>query len=487
MNLTHTFPYNKKWIRAGLLIGLSLVIVLLTNRSAHAVKFWDQETIPAGVVVDDDVIMNHDWIIVDGVVDGDLITMGDRVIINGTINGSVMSFASLLEINGTVKGSIYTMSNSIILRSGSRIGRNVYAFTSNFKTETGSKIKRGLLIGGYQAILSGEVERDAALAISAFDMDGKVGGDLEIDISEPSNEIPPIFFFYRPLKIDISEPSNETPPIFFFYRPAGISTMLTPGMNISPEAEIGGKLTFRSEYDYSENILTTPGGGINHEMPPIEAPPPSQQEDKRVFLSHAWYFSQIRLLVILLILGYLAVRFIPSQFEQARDQLRDSPLAAARWGVVAFFGGYIGAFVTGILLVLLMILFGVVTLGGLVLSTFFVGFAGLWFLLTIFTFLILYGGRLTVAHAAGKIALERLAPQFADHSRWPVVTGVIIYVILSATPILGILINIISTVAGLGAIWLSVRNRGRQALIEILQPPSRQDIKPMGRPGDQRF
>jgi len=77
--------------------------------------------------------------------------------------------------------------------------------------------------------------------------------------------------------------------------------------------------------------------------------------------------------------------------------------------------------------------------------------------MAIFVLLISYGSKLVVAFWGGKWILSKLAPQAAESKIWPLVLGVVLYVLLRAIPVLGWVIGVIVTLLGLGAMWLVFR------------------------------
>jgi hypothetical protein len=113
--------------------------------------------------------------------------------------------------------------------------------------------------------------------------------------------------------------------------------------------------------------------------------------------------------------------------------------------------------VLAVLIIILGILFGVVTLGELARAIFGVGFSGLTLALTLLWLCSAYGSKLIVAYLAGKLVLGRIAPQSGDRAIWPLLLGVVLYVLLRSIPVLGWLVGLLATLVGLGAMWLLFR------------------------------
>jgi hypothetical protein len=91
---------------------------------------------------------------------------------------------------------------------------------------------------------------------------------------------------------------------------------------------------------------------------------------------------------------------------------------------------------------------------------------------SIFWLSITFFSKIVVVFFFGKLLFISLLPKAADKRVWPLVTGVVIYSLLVSIPYLGLLITIIVTLVGLGAIWmvLSPREHPRVEPEELPQP-----------------
>jgi len=134
------------------------------------------------------------------------------------------------------------------------------------------------------------------------------------------------------------------------------------------------------------------------------------------------------------------------------------PLPASGWGLVTVIGGYAGAAILAGLVLAAGIFFGILTLGGLGRTIFGVGFSSLGLAMAIFVLLISYGSKLVIAFWGGKWTLEKLFPQYAESKVWPLVLGVLIYVLIRAIPVLGWIFGVIVTLIGMGAMWLVIQD-----------------------------
>ena len=69
-----------------------------------------------------------------------------------------------------------------------------------------------------------------------------------------------------------------------------------------------------------------------------------------------------------------------------------------------------------------------------------------------------------VAYLVGYLILERIAPKVAAHKFWPLLLGLIIYVLLRSIPYFGWAVSLVVTLMGLGAVWLTYTSRLREPL-----------------------
>jgi hypothetical protein len=233
-----------------------------------------------------------------------------------------------------------------------------------------------------------------------------------------------------------------------------------PGLRVGPDAHIGGKLTYTSSVPQASAIEAEPSGGVVYQTPtPDEeevAPTPPARVSFGGNLLH-WFLTRVRDLVTLLVLGALTLWLLPGVFGKVVDKAQAQALPAAGWGLLAAIVGYVGAVLIAVALAIVGVLFGIITLGGLSNAVFGVGFSGLGVVVAVFTLLVSYGSKLVIAYLVSRIALGKIAPQWAGNRAVVLVMGVVAYVILRGIPFLGWVIGVVVTVVGLGAMWLAFR------------------------------
>ena len=91
--------------------------------------------------------------------------------------------------------------------------------------------------------------------------------------------------------------------------------------------------------------------------------------------------------------------------------------------------------------------------------------------------MIAYGSKLVVVYPVGRWILQRLQGESSVEltgwsQAWPLVLGVLLYVVVAGIPYLGFVVSVLVTLLGLGAMWLSLRGRTNKIAAPMLVPQS---------------
>ncbi len=426
------------------LILLPIFMVLMIGFGAavtvKAVEFDDDGIIEEGEVIDDDLFIANDTVEINGVINGDVFAGGNVVKVNGTVNGSLFVGAQTVQVNGIVTGSVYTGSSTMTLGDEAEVGRNMYFGGFNLTTAAGSYISRDLLVGGYQALLFGEVGRDVRAAVGALEINGIVGNDVFAEVGGTEGTQQPMYFT----------------------GPPGVETIVPSGIRVSEDAMIGGSLTYRSSENQASAIAITPPGGIEFEYDPRTSPEPDPEEIGRISstaLAASWLIKRLRTFVTLLLLGGFIVWQLPGLLRKVSEKAEQEPLPSLGWGLVSILVVYLGAFLAVGLIVAGAIFLGVITLGELAKVILMIGFSSLGLILAAFGLMVSYGSKIVVSYLVGSLLLKWLAPKYDGGLVWPLVLGLLLYTFLRAIPLgFGLLIGLVTTLVGIGAIWLVYRD-----------------------------
>ena len=415
--------------RVAVAIGVILVLAGLLAAPALAAEFrsGDVVTIPMGEVIDDDLFISAGTVVMDGAVNGDLWVSGTDVEINGAVDGSLFFAGQNLDVGGDVTGSLYAAGSTVSLGPEANVGRNVYFAGYALRMAPGSVVGRDVLATGNQAVIEGRVARNLNFAGNALEVRGQVGGDVNASVAEPgaAGFVPPF-----------TGPQAPRP--------------IPGGIRVSPEAEIGGTLTYRSPVEQSENIRSQPAGGVVFRP----AEPPERPLDPAV----RWVLGWLRLFVTLLALGALAIWGLGAPIGALADRVYRAAALSAGWGVLIILAGFAAAIVAFWLIVIAGGLLAAATLGGLAAAVL-VGAGSAWaFGLAIFTLAVIFGSRIVVSYLLGVLVLQRLAGRRDVLAIWLLVVGALIYSLLQSIPFIGGAVALAAVLVGFGAIYLVWRD-----------------------------
>ena len=110
-------------------------------------------------------------------------------------------------------------------------------------------------------------------------------------------------------------------------------------------------------------------------------------------------------------LAGLALWLLPKLLKNTADKAAEKMLPAAGSGFLALLAGYVGAFMAGVLILGVGILFMVITLGTLGRVVFGIGFSSLSLAFTVFLLLVNYGSKLVLAYLVGTRLLGHRLPR----------------------------------------------------------------------------
>jgi hypothetical protein len=453
---------KNSFLKRGWLIPLVLVLVLTLTMvsTVKAAEFIPEGTIPAGQTVDDDVFLSGQDVVMDGTVNGMLVAAGQTVTINGSvhgdallmgetvtvadgavIDGNLFTTAATVIINGKVNGSVFGGSAAAELKEKAAVGRNLFYGGYSLTSKAGSQVGMDLFTGVYQAILSGSVARDAKIGAAAIELNGSIGRNAVFNIGHDQDaRNPEAWFSFTPGK-------QYFPPAI----PAGI--------RIAGSARINGNLTFTSDTDQSSTFKPATSGTILYQAPvPQDAVRGRQTRFERGNVSMRGFslFSSAQRFITLLILGALTLWLLLKPFKKVIDAGFQKPLHAAGWGFVVISVAFLAMLIIPLVFVLMAILLGFLSLGGLLFAWLGVVGSALVLITLTFLFVVFTLSKVIALYMAGKWLTGHLFPKSADNIWIILVVGVSLYVLLTMIPVVGWLVGLAATLVGTGALWLAV-------------------------------
>jgi cytoskeletal protein CcmA (bactofilin family) len=444
-----------RWLMVACLL---LSALLISVQPAFATSIDDDGKISSTETIDDDVLLSAQTVSMDGTVNGIVFAFGNEITINGTINGDLIAAASTITISptarikgnvfaggqtiniqGAVEGSVLVGGTTLNLGYKATVNRNVYFGGYSFEAQSDTVINKDFNASVYQATLSGNIKGNANIDAGAIEIKGRIGGNANLKVEGPSNESTPFF------------PTFGVP----------IPPPLPSGLRISPDAQIGGQLTYTSPVEQTANIQSQPKGGTVFQTPaPEEGSSPKTPAPSITYRIPflGWLFEFLRKLITLLLLGALVIWLLPNLLQKAATFLRSKPLPSLGMGAASLVVGYGGAILVGILLLALSFLLSLMTLESLSRIVSSVGFSSLGVLVVFLWLLVSFGSKLVVSYLIGDLLIEKLAPSANNRKVWVLLSGVLLYTLIASLPIFGWLIVFLATLFGLGALWFLGRS-----------------------------
>jgi len=444
--------YGRKLL---IIVGLTLLISMLAVPGVQAFegRGGDVVVIEADEVIEDDLYVGAGEFRLDGTVKGDLFVVGGTLTINGVVEGDLVAAGQSVIVNGTVADDARIAGYALIVEG--QVADDLIAAGFSLGNQSDSNVGGDLLYGGYQALLAGTIGGDVEIGGGAVEIAGAIEGDAKVDVggTDPDEGMPPGFPFM---------PTLPTVPSV----PAG-------GLTVRDSASIGGDL------DYTANVRAdVPDGVVAGETAFTQYVETKAEKEREVrkpsamFLVGRWFLRQFRRLLTFLLIGVAMMWLVPDWTREIAKNVEIQPLPSLGWGAVAIvaFGAVMFALV--IATILLAVIFGVVTLGELAGR-----FAVLGGLLTggmgfSFSLLWRYVTTIVISLLVGQLFLRLFKSPAEDHRWWPMLLGVVVFIAITAVPVLGWLAKLGTVLLGLGAIWLWGRDwwRSRQAAPVAAEP-----------------
>jgi cytoskeletal protein CcmA (bactofilin family) len=431
----------RKWVG---LIGLICLFLFTFAPAALAFEFREGDTvvIGAGEVVEDDLYVGAGTFTLDGTVKGDLIVFGGTIEINGTVEGDLIAAGQTITVRGTVADDARIAGMALTLDSEAQVGDDVVAAGFSIEGKKGSSVDGDFIYGGYQALLAGDVAQDLTVGVGGLQLSGSIGGDVKAEVGETEEGPPPTFFMsFMP-----NVPAMPSVPL---------------GLTVDEGAQIGGKLDYTSASEWSVPGGVVAGAITRHE-PEVEV-----EVEEEVVVSPArraadWFLRHLRRLITLLLVGLLIVWVVPGWTKRVAGALQAKPLPSLGWGVVSIAVFILALLVILIATIIVAVILGIITLGGLAGTTAWTGILTMALLVFFFSIAVTYITKVVVSFLGGRLILARLKPDWAEGRIWPLVVGVVLFIVITAIPILGWLVNLVVVLLGLGALWLLGRDAYRQ-------------------------
>ncbi len=381
-------------------------------------------------VINDDLIIGGETIIVDGTINGDLLAAGQTLTINGKVTGNVFAAGSSVIINGEVGYDVVAAGAVVTIGPEARINYNAYTMGASVESLAGSQIGGSLYIGANQGLVAGQITNDLTAGTNRLRLEGTVGRNAEIFVDTTDNS------GYSPYTY-----SPSMPPMPF----------VSPGLTFGPEARIEGSLEYvsRDEVDAAAGIASQ----VTHTLPPQDEQLSHELSQEQTTSSYV--FDAIRRLVALLLIGLLLAWLAPRWVTTPAEKLLARPLPSLGIGLVGLVATPLTWLVVLGVIILVAVLFGLLSLGGLSGLTLLAGFPALGLAFVAILFVLSYLCQAIVAYLGGRWILGRFRPEWNSKIYAPLLLGLFLLGLLFAIPVAGGVIQFLIVLAGLGAIILA--------------------------------
>lgn len=385
----------------AVLLALSASLAVFSTAHAQGIVYGDR--IPVGTTVSNDVILYGETVVIDGTVEGDVLAIATTVEVNGTISGALVTAGQSVRVTGSVGGSIYAASLLLGLGPQASIGRGVYFLGGELDTAQGSTIQRDISAVALGARLDGDLGRNMNAIIGPVELFKLAVQGINGLLGTNRIQLPPLL-----------EPTSAAPS------PAPVGAIVAGLHSMGPSAA----------------ALGLPEGAV--------------VDTERLV---AWLIRLGLDFVTFAVVGLLTVLLAPSMLSRGAYRIRTSPLAALGWGVAVFASGIVVLILGLAVVVAVSLLFWALALGALGTLTFAVGLFAILLAAAFYVLLVLFCSKLVSGFFVGRWLLGMVSPRLAEIKIWPMLLGVLLYLLLAAIPYLGWLVAVAATFVGLGAIW----------------------------------
>lgn len=421
---------NKK---LTLIFMMSLFLfVFVPSAMAFEGREDENVTIEADEVIADDLYVGTNKLIVNGTIKGDLIAGATEILINGTVEGDVLAGGQTIEINGSVNGDVRVGGTAVILGENAVVGEDMLAFGYSIHNKPGSQVGQEMVVGGFQALLEGDIAGDVWVGANSLEINGRIGGNLLAEVG--GEETAPQFDPYQ------------------FMPDAPIMPVVPSGLTLGNDATIDGDLTYRApqSYDISTDAV---GGNIDFTQEIINTGVETQPS------AGAKIWEHIRRFITLALIGALLIWKAPMLVTRLSAKIEEEPLPSLGWGALVYFGVPVLIFALFVAVILLALLFGGLQFGNLSTVLMFVLLAFVFAFMVAFVLVLLYLTKIIVGYFIGDFILQRVSPTLAETPYWSLLLGLLLLVLVIAVPFIGGLVNWLIAIVGVGALWLLWRSQ----------------------------
>ena len=410
-------------------ISLILTVVLMFPTPAFAQGITVEDTVKEGEVVDHNMVLSGPVVSMDGKIEGDLLAFGDQIKINGEVDGNLVVMGNQVVLNGPISGSVYIGAATLVVGPDASVGRDVSFIGGMFETNETSSIARDL---------------------NMVTLDSKMAGDTGRDVNA----------LVGPLRLGLV--------IYQFIQDQGWLPQSTSlDTQVTPSASAGQSAVGTGWMLQSVRPLVL----IAYPARELGLRPLQQSSETDAVAWQTWGIALLRNMAALLIVGLLAVWLVPTQLTWTSAQPRNRPWRSLLTGfLILLLGWFVALLALLLVLGLAFFLFWISlpNLGFLVGS---LGLLAIGLAMVIYWLSIVFFSKVIIAFLLGRTILAKSTWKYAQGRVVPLLVGVIVFALILSIPYLGWVISVISTMFGLGALWMvAFPHRVREPEPVVVQP-----------------
>jgi len=440
----------------SVLFSTALVLVLAQGAApaarAASVESGSPYRLEAGQVVRGNLYAFGSTVVIAGLVTGDVVAAATSVEIaeTGVVEGDLLAAGQSVTVRGTVGDDVRAAAFTVHLDKGATVGGDFVSAAFSVSAAEGSSVSGRMLAAGYQGLVDGRVDGDLTFYGAGLALAGSVGGSVSATVDAGD--------------------AGAGPPLSVLPMPMAPPRMIGPGLQIEPQATIGGDLTVTSP---AAEVAAPPGvvagSTLAHRVPAAaeKQPDPPVSGAARAM---RWLLGLLRDAVALILVGAVVMLAAPRALSLATGLLAERSAASMGWGCLTAIVALAVAVAVPVLVVgagLILTAVQLVPLVKLIVAGGFFVFAAA----TAGTYLLTWLGSVIVGNCTGHAVIQRLMPLAATRRWLPLLLGLTMVALLLNLPYLGTLFRVLVPAVGLGAVVLWLRTARPMATADPTPPP----------------
>jgi len=411
----------------GILVAAWLLLTLPAV-NVTAMEFESGEKIHISNLhhLEDDLFAWGESIIIDGQIDGDLFAGSYSVVTNGHVRSSAHAFAFKYRHTGRIDGSLRIFANECIIDGF--VGRSALILGNEITVGRTAIIDQDAVFRGNILKLDGTIKGNTDIKGADVMITGRIDGDLLIKADK---------------------------------------------IAIIPPAVINGNLTYicedEAQIDTEAGVVI--GGETTWKLPDDDGE--SKDKPSRLTL----FTIQVSKLLAAFLFGIILLAACKRYAVESVKQLRERftvATATGFLGVLVFIAGLLVLVVAAISVPLGMSLIsGSLAPVGVLITALAIVLVPITSLVTVSGGVLFYSGKIIAAFLVGYLVMRWKSPDSVRPTRSQLLIGLIILTAAFAIPLVGLLLYLLISIIGAGAIILGIKHCRATTLTQIEEPPER--------------